>query len=404
MVGHFLSLLLKEIDMIKKVLRPREFVYFLSFAISFSATAIENAVVYGQDDRQLVDQVMDQRYRDFSQKIAPAIAVMVDENVLRRGKLIDSEEGPLSHHEVIVPNVGRNKNLCPDVKFRDLPDFGSCTGFLVGEDLLMTAGHCVKGPTACRKKKWIFDYRAEVMSIREYQTAVKTESEESRNQEDEAKKERNPYYKLQFPKANVFSCKEIVRRVEDREKLIDFALIRLDKKANNRAPLTFRKSGKICDESMVAAVGHPWGMPLVLAPQGKIRSNDNSFFFKTETDTFQGNSGSPIFNLKTFEVEGILVRGDTDTVKVKRGQGDDALFCHEIKRCEEGTCDGEDAIRVTVIPELILSPEILTVLSLSESYGPDQVNEEVVPVTPTSSNEEMSWEDINFLLFGPDRS
>ena len=53
-------------------------------------------------------------------------------------------------------------------------------------------------------------------------------------------------------------------------------------------------------------------LPLFFTPQ--ISMNSNEFQFSTNLDSFEGNSGSPVLNAKTFEVEGILVNGQEDLV------------------------------------------------------------------------------------------
>jgi hypothetical protein len=51
-------------------------------------------------------------------------------------------------------------------------------------------------------------------------------------------------------------------------------------------------------------VNDNWGMSRKWADKG--------YAFLTNLDTFYGNSGSPVFNLNTLLVEGILVSGDSD--------------------------------------------------------------------------------------------
>ncbi|WP_420540401.1 S46 family peptidase (plasmid) [Paenibacillus polymyxa] len=44
-----------------------------------------------------------------------------------------------------------------------------------------------------------------------------------------------------------------------------------------------------------------------------VRDNPPNAFFVANLDTYGGNSGSPVFNSDTHEVEGILVRGEDCT-------------------------------------------------------------------------------------------
>ena len=54
-------------------------------------------------------------------------------------------------------------NLCEGERFGDEPSIATCTGFLIGEDLLATAGHCMTGPATCASSAWVFDYRTDAI-------------------------------------------------------------------------------------------------------------------------------------------------------------------------------------------------------------------------------------------------
>ena len=54
------------------------------------------------------------------------------------------------------------------------------------------------------------------------------------------------------------------------------------------------------------------------------------------TQTFQGNSGSPVINTLNNLVEGILVRGEQILMSMKN-----QMICVMSSRCHEGECVGE---------------------------------------------------------------
>jgi V8-like Glu-specific endopeptidase len=58
-------------------------------------------------------------------------------------------------------------------------------------------------------------------------------------------------------------------------------------------------------------------------------------------DAFQGNSGSSVFNQKTRQIVGVLVRGEQD---YERQNG-----CYVAKVCGENDCRGEDVMRISEI-------------------------------------------------------
>jgi len=133
-----------------------------------------------------------------------------------------------------------------------------------------------------------------------------------------------------FPAENVFTCKEIVAQVvkddghnivcrggrctqgEPAGKGADFALVRLDRPAEGRAPLAISRT-PITPGTAVGAIGYPSGMPVKIQERGaSVRTVSRAGYFTTDLDTFGGNSGSPVFNLQTYKIEGVLVRGDSD--------------------------------------------------------------------------------------------
>jgi hypothetical protein len=59
-------------------------------------------------------------------------------------------------------------------------------------------------------------------------------------------------------------------------------------------------------------MGLPSGLPLKLAGGASVSNNQPAAFVVANLDTYGDNSGSPVFNAATQEVEGILVRGEND--------------------------------------------------------------------------------------------
>jgi hypothetical protein len=50
---------------------------------------------------------------------------------------------------------------------------GKCTGFLVGPDLLVTAGHCVTSDFSCKEDyKWIFEFRDDLILKVEFKVSL----------------------------------------------------------------------------------------------------------------------------------------------------------------------------------------------------------------------------------------
>jgi hypothetical protein len=55
-------------------------------------------------------------------------------------------------------NFGTDKNLCVGERFRDQPVGAFCSGFLVGPDIIATAGHCVNADNVTNVR-FVFGFR-----------------------------------------------------------------------------------------------------------------------------------------------------------------------------------------------------------------------------------------------------
>lgn len=203
------------------------------------------------------------------------------------------------------PRYGEYKNLCREERFyhQETPAF--CSGVLIGEDLVLTAGHCLDNQKHCRSTRLVFGFRTDA----------------------------NGAYPAGLPSENIFRCEEIVHK--DR---VDFALIRLDRPAHRRPAKPV--SSHLARRGLVA-VGYPMGLPLKFATEGEVRRRSKNIL-ETNLDTFAGSSGSPVFNTDG-ELEGIVINGEDDLEK-SRGRS-----CFISKRCEDKGCAGEDVLKSSAI-------------------------------------------------------
>jgi hypothetical protein len=88
-----------------------------------------------------------------------------------------------------------------------------------------------------------------------------------------------------------------------------------------RRPLAVRSAGRVAKGQPLFVIGHPNGLPTKFADGAQVRGNAHKDFFVANLDTYGGNSGSPVFNAVSLEVEGILVRGENDFVRRGGVQG-----------------------------------------------------------------------------------
>ncbi|MDC0253468.1 trypsin-like peptidase domain-containing protein [Bacteriovoracales bacterium] len=263
---------------------------------------LSGKVIYGTDDRYDVEDFPLKRFR----KYARSTAAQISRDILKKeGDFYSLRGKKLS-----------DKGICKEEKFSNQVSPANCSGFLVGEDILVTAGHCMQSEEDCLYYQWVFGF----------------------------KKGKDSMSMKKFPLENVYSCKKILVSKYDPIEREDYAVVKLDRAVFNREPLKFRKRGKIADETSVIAIGHPSGLPTKIAGNARVRQNGHTIFFNANLDTFAGNSGSPVFNKKSGLVEGILVRGDTDYVTENS--------CMVSNRCKNEECRGEDVTRMTFLKDI----------------------------------------------------
>ncbi len=264
-------------------------------------------VIYGEDDRYEPFELENSRIEEASKSVAAIISNYSLKKIGEKTELVS-----LTLEDTI--------EYCPSVPFKNQIISASCSSVLIAPDVVLTAGHCIKTDWDCNSKSFVFDYRIDLLGEKE-----------------------GPYKRYRIPNSNIYKCSKILERklVKD-ETLEDWAIIKLDRKVTDRTPLNYRKYGKMDPETKLSLIGFPSGLPLKVATNGKIRSDIAPHYFVAELDAFHMNSGSPVVNEETLEVEGILVRGEKDFVN--------RLGCYDLMICKEGNCRGEDVSRITTIP------------------------------------------------------
>ena len=276
------------------------------------ASTNTNKVIYGEDNR-----IETYEASRFEQKLAKSTAGMISSiKMIKVG----------TNYMLPPYTIEKEMGLCKDERFSDQPSAVVCSGFLVGPDLLVTAGHCITTQDDCNKVSWIFDYQVK----------------EKTNKTD-----------ILIPAANVYKCGKVIEAKLETTKdgrKIDYSLVRLDRVVKGRKPLKFRTTGKVKLNQDIVVIGHPSGLPQKVAGGAKVLLNDKENYFQTNLDTFGGNSGSAVFNADTGEVEGILVRGAKDYEK------DNVKKCLRVHKTAEQITNfksyGESVSRITDIKAL----------------------------------------------------
>ena len=178
--------------------------------------------------------------------------------------------------------------LCPGTRFAGQTPLSNCTGFLVSGDMVATAGHCISA-RSCHSISFVFGYAVRQPGVMP---------------------------PLAAPPGETYACKEVLARSYPPESRgDDFALVRLNRPVTGHTPLQLDLTGLIPSEGTpVFTIGHPLGLPVKIADSAFVRVSTSVAeasglrWFTTTLDSFPGNSGGPVFNARTYLVEGIDVR------------------------------------------------------------------------------------------------
>src|SRR5690606_10331184 len=55
-------------------------------------------------------------------------------------------------------NYGQSYNLCEDEPFKEQQSSAYCSGSLIGHNLILTAGHCIRSQSTCNKTSFVFGF------------------------------------------------------------------------------------------------------------------------------------------------------------------------------------------------------------------------------------------------------
>lgn len=225
--------------------------------------------IYGTDDRREVASLRARYVGD-----ANATVALIRSSVLRN----------LKNGFTRLPkeSLGSTYGLCPDQRFRPQPTAAFCSGVLVAADTVVTAGHCVD-QRSLADTRFVFGYRT--VRGRSRTTIRNTE---------------------------IYAGKRLVTSLSEPGGR-DFAIIKLDRPVTRFAPARLKRIGKAASGRAVHVIGHPSGLPAKVAKGAQVGSVQPTRFL-SNLDTFEGNSGSPVFDSLTHEVLGILVDGQADYV------------------------------------------------------------------------------------------
>jgi V8-like Glu-specific endopeptidase/subtilisin-like proprotein convertase family protein len=274
--------------------------------------SLKSPVIYGDDNR--VDLFRLNQIENHLSIQTKAVALLVDK------AKISEINGEPDFIRLNSSTLHQESNICLSEPFAKQPVAGFCTGFLLDDDILVTAGHCIDNIDHCKKTLITFGFA--------YSTHLSDPTK--------------------IRKDDVYECSELILKERDRRTKVDFAIIRLNRLVKNRPHLNVNLySPELNSGDKLTILGHPNGLPLKIAfgPDSEVRKNSpENLYFVATLDSYLGNSGSPVLNSTTGFLEGVLVRGEKD-YEFSENE------CFISKKCSHNDCRGEDVMKINeVIP------------------------------------------------------
>jgi len=232
-------------------------------------------VIYGADDRIEVWQETDPVLREMSE----AACVVVTHS-----EVTDNGDGTYTVHS--TPWTSQSgQPLCPGEPFAGQPQVGNCSGWFVGGDIIVTAGHCIDSGDI---GTWGYLFNFEIDTMGGSAPTI-------------------------VPADDVYWITGIIDREQSGD--YDHCITQVDRPVVGRNPVPIMRGTAPAVGTPLTVIGHPTVLPKKLAGGANLISVvGGDGYFVANLDTYGGNSGSMVVNTDTYEVAGILVRGATDFV------------------------------------------------------------------------------------------
>ncbi len=213
-------------------------------------------VVYGSDDRVEVFNHPDAELRSIAE--ASIVALIPSFRISRESD---------GSYSLFTESLKDARGLCADELFGNQPTAASCSGVLIDDDLVLTAGHCIDTQTPCDSYAYVFNYYLE-----------------------------DPTHLAAIRDEDVYSCARVVSQGSPQggDLTPDFAVVQLDRSVEGaRSPVSIRPATPLDEQESLAMIGFGSGLPAKIDSGGTVADPRAAKldFFIANLDAFQGHSG-----------------------------------------------------------------------------------------------------------------
>lgn len=232
------------------------------------------SVVYGGDDRTEI----------YAHANPALVAIAESAIAMKIGARHVDESVPSNVRITYTRTLSEAQDLCPGEPFEDQIDPGTCSGTLIDDQHIVTAGHCMDAGDDCADSVWLFDFRYEADGVLSTLTSD-----------------------------DVYRCAGVLAYFDDDR--VDHAVVRLDRPVvgHRPAPVRIEPAG-LAPGTPLALIGHPNGIPMKIDSGGVVTTNSGDLLsLRGTVDAFNGNSGSGVFD-HTGMLVAVLRGGETDYV------------------------------------------------------------------------------------------
>ena len=243
------------------------------------------SVVYGDDDRR---EVFNHPNDDLRLIARESIVALIPTARINRQTSGD--------YSLLAFSLKDERGLCEDEPFGNQPVAASCSGVLITDDLVLTAGHCISQQRPCDTFKYVFNYYLDAPN------------------------------RLAFIREDdVYSCERVALEFDAPENDLtpDFAIIKLDRPVEGgHVPITVRPATPLREGAPVSMIGFGSGLPAKIDSGANVADPraDRGDFFVVNLDAFEGHSGSATFD-EDNHLAGILIGGRVPDYEYSEAEG-----------------------------------------------------------------------------------